>query len=337
MNWLTNFVRPRIRGLVSKRDVPENLWRKCSSCEKMIFHRDLAANLHVCPHCDHHMRLSPPERLKSLFDDGVYETIALEEVIQDPLKFKDSKKYSDRLKDNRAKTGEAEEVCVASGQMGGHNIVVEVQNFSFMGGSLGLAGGEAMLTAAREAVARDAALVVFTAAGGARMQEGILSLMQMPRTTIAISQVREAGLPYFVVLTDPTTGGVTASYAMLGDIAIAEPKALVGFAGPRVIESTIKEKLPEGFQRAEFLLDHGMIDMVVHRRELRDTLIRLVDLLRNRRVITAGAEEREGLEIPKAPVTVEMETGEGSVEVPPTEATPAQISNQNLGMKRAAE
>ncbi len=334
MNWLTNFVRPKLQSLVRKRDVPENLWEKCSSCEKMIFHRDLVANLHVCPHCDHHMRLSPTERLKSLFDDGVYETIPMPEVVQDPLKFRDTKKYTERLKDNRAKTGANEEVCVAAGQMGGQNIVVEVQNFSFMGGSLGLAGGEAMLTAAREAVARNAALVVFTAAGGARMQEGILSLMQMPRTTVAISQVREAGLPYFVVLTDPTTGGVTASYAMLGDIAIAEPKALIGFAGPRVIENTIKETLPEGFQRAEYLLEHGMVDMVVHRRELRDTLIRLVGLLRNR---GAGAFGREGLAIPEVPVTVEVETDDGWVEVSSEGPAPAEASNQNRGMKRAAE
>ena len=340
MNWLSNFVRPKIRGFVAKRDVPENLWQKCPSCEKMIFHRDLAANLHVCPHCDHHMRVTPSQRLTNLFDDGAYEIIPLPEVIQDPLKFKDLKKYSDRLKDNRTKTGDSEEVCVAAGKMGGRDVIVEVQNFSFMGGSLGLAGGEAMLTAAGEAVARDAALVVFTAAGGARMQEGILSLMQMPRTTIAIAQVREAGLPYFVVLTDPTTGGVTASYAMLGDVAIAEPKALIGFAGPRVIENTIKEKLPEGFQRAEYLLEHGMIDMVVHRQDLRDTLIRLVNLLRGEAVstpATASIEGGEALEIPALPVTVEVETEDGWAEVAPAEDAPGESSNQNLGLKRAAE
>jgi len=336
MNWLTNFVRPKIRNLVSKRDVPDNLWHKCSSCEKMLFHRDLAANQHVCPHCDHHMRITPDQRLGTLFDDGVYETIPLPGVIQDPLKFKDSKKYADRLKENRAKTGDTEEVRVAVGKMGGLDVVVEVQNFSFMGGSLGLAGGEAMLTAAREAVERNTALVVFTAAGGARMQEGILSLMQMPRTTVAISQVREAGLPYFVVLTDPTTGGVTASYAMLGDIAIAEPKALVGFAGPRVIENTIKEKLPEGFQRAEYLLEHGMIDMVVHRSQLRDTLVRLMKLLRNQpRAMVATTADSAALEIPELAVAVAVETEDGWVEVSPAEGSPA--SNENMGLKRAAE
>ena len=220
--------------------------------------------------------------------------------------------------------------------MGGLDVVVEVQNFSFMGGSLGLAGGEAMLTAAREDVERNAALVVFTAAGGARMQEGILSLMQMPRTTVAIAQVREAGLPYFVVLTDPTTGGVTASYAMLGDIAIAEPKALVGFAGPRVIENTIKEKLPEGFQRAEYLLEHGMIDMVVHRSQLRDTLVRLMKLLRNKpRAMVATTADGAALEIPELPVTVEVETEDGWEEVSLAEGAPA--SNENMGLKRAAE
>ena len=336
MNWLTNFVRPKIRSLVSERDVPDNLWHKCSSCEKMLFHRDLAANQHVCPHCDHHMRITPDQRLAILFDDGVYETIPLPEVVQDPLKFKDSKKYLDRLKENRAKTGDTEEVRVAVGKMGGLDVVVEVQNFLFMGGSLGLAGGEAMLTAAREDVERNAALVVFTAAGGARMQEGILSLMQMPRTTVAIAQVREAGLPYFVVLTDPTTGGVTASYAMLGDIAIAEPKALVGFAGPRVIENTIKEKLPEGFQRAEYLLEHGMIDMVVHRSQLRDTLVRLMKLLRNQpRAMVATTADGAALEIPELPVTVEVETEDGWEEVSLAEGAPA--SNENMGLKRAAE
>ena len=328
MNWLSNFVRPKIRSLVRKRDVPDNLWEKCRRCEKMIFHRDLAANHHVCPHCDHHMRLAPQTRLERLFDDGDYESIPIDDVIQDPLKFRDSKRYADRLKDNRAKTGDPNEVCVAAGRMGGQSVVVQVQNFSFMGGSLGLAGGEAMLAAARETVERDAALIVFTAAGGARMQEGILSLMQMPRTTIAISQVREAGLPYIVVLTDPTTGGVTASYAMLGDIAIAEPEALIGFAGPRVIENTIKEKLPEGFQRAEYLLEHGVIDMVVHRRELRETLIRIVDLLRNTGGAAGSVEAPAGLAIPELPVTVEIQ---------PEEAPAAEASNQNRGMKRAAE
>jgi acetyl-CoA carboxylase carboxyl transferase subunit beta len=239
------------------------------------------ANLHVCPRCDHHLRIGPRERFAQLFDEGQHERLALPEVATDPLKFRDEKRYPERLKASRASTGENEAIAVASGLVGGNPVVIAAQDFAFMGGSMGLAAGEAIIAAARLAVAREAALVVVAAAGGARMQEGILSLMQMPRTTIAVSEVREAGLPYIVVLTDPTTGGVTASYAMLGDIAITEPGALIGFAGPRVIENTIRETLPEGFQRAEHLLEHGMVDMVVHRRDLTARLARLIDLLRN--------------------------------------------------------
>ena len=231
MNWLTNFVRPTIRNLVRKKDIPENLWVKCPGCEKMIFHRDLVANLHVCPHCDHHMRIGTRERLASLFDRGEYQVLELPEVVSDPLKFRDSKRYTDRLKEYRAKTGEKEASLVAIGTIGRMDVVATAQNFAFAGGSLGVAGGEAMVTAAREAIERKAALIAVSASGGARMQEGILSLMQMPRTTVAVSQVREAGLPYIVVLTDPTTGGVTASFAMLGDVAIAEPGALIAFTG----------------------------------------------------------------------------------------------------------
>jgi len=282
MNWLTNFVRPKIRALVRKDDDRETLWEKCSSCGQMVFHRDLAAALRVCPHCDHHMRLTAKDRLDQIFDEASYERIELPEVQADPLKFRDEKKYVDRLKESRAKTGENEAVVVAAGKMGGLKAVSVVQYFAFMGGSMGLAVGEAMIAGAARAVADKAPLIVFAAAGGARMQEGILSLMQMPRTTIAVDQMREAGLPYIVVLTDPTTGGVTASYAMIGDIQIAEPGALIGFAGPRVIENTIREQLPDGFQRAEYLLEHGMIDMVVHRHEMRATLIRLIDLMMNR-------------------------------------------------------
>ncbi len=281
MNWLTNFVRPKIRKLVSKKEVPEALWEKCADCGQMIFHRDLEATLYVCSQCDHHMRIGPRERFAQVFDEGEHQRVELPEVVSDPLKFRDEKRYADRVKESRTKTGEDEAVVVAHGTLDGNAVVVAVQNFAFMGGSMGLAVGEAIVTAARLAVLQRAALIIFAAAGGARMQEGILSLMQMPRTTVAINEVREAGLPYIVVLTDPTTGGVTASYAMLGDIAIAERGALIGFAGPRVIENTIREKLPEGFQRAEHLLEHGMIDMVVHRRELRALLARLVDLLRN--------------------------------------------------------
>jgi acetyl-CoA carboxylase carboxyl transferase subunit beta len=245
----------------------------------MLFHRDLQENQHVCTSCGHHLRIGPNQRFDALFDDGRYTRIELPPVPVDPLKFRDQKRYTDRLKDSRARTGEDEAVVVAHGLLGGEKAVIAVQNFAFMGGSMGLAAGEALIAAARLAVLQEAALIVFAAAGGARMQEGILSLMQMPRTTIAVDLVREARLPYIVVLTDPTTGGVTASYAMLGDIAIAEPGALIGFAGPRVIEETIREQLPDGFQRAEFLHQHGMIDMVVHRHQMRETLARLLSLL----------------------------------------------------------
>ncbi|MDP6404277.1 MAG: acetyl-CoA carboxylase, carboxyltransferase subunit beta [Alphaproteobacteria bacterium] len=282
MNWLTNFVRPKLQALVRKRNGADNLWEKCPGCGQMIFHRELEQNLRVCAACDRHMQLPPGERLVSLFGEAAYERLELPQVVVDPLKFRDEKRYTDRLRDNRSKTGEEEAAVVATGELGGNPVVVVVQNFAFMGGSMGLAVGEAMMVAADAAVERRTPLIVFSAAGGARMQEGILSLMQMPRTTIAVSQVREAGLPYIVVLTDPTTGGVTASYAMLGDVQLAEPSALIGFAGQRVIENTIRETLPEGFQRAEYLLDHGMLDMVVHRHEMRDTLVRIVDLLGNR-------------------------------------------------------
>ncbi|MDH3241214.1 MAG: acetyl-CoA carboxylase, carboxyltransferase subunit beta [Alphaproteobacteria bacterium] len=282
MNWLTNFVRPRIRALQGKEDVPENLWHKCLGCEQMIFHRELAANLHVCTHCGHHMRIAAADRLKLVFDDDSYQTIELPEATDDPLKFRDQKRYSERLKESRSKTGGDDAIQVAHGKIGGVPAVVAAFDFQFMGGSMGTAVGDGLIAAARLAVFQEAPLIVFPASGGARMQEGILSLMQMPRTTVAVEEVREAGLPYIVVLTDPTTGGVSASFAMLGDISIAEPGAVIGFAGARVIENTIHETLPEGFQRAEYLLDHGMVDMVVPRGELRATLIRVLDLLCNR-------------------------------------------------------
>jgi acetyl-CoA carboxylase carboxyl transferase subunit beta len=281
MNWLTNFVRPKIRALVAKRDAPDKLWVKCPGCGQMLHHKAIKDALHVCPHCDHHMRIGAAERFAQVFDDGRHEAIALPDVPLDPLKFRDEKRYADRLKETRSKTGQQDAVQVGFGRIGGVEAIVAVQDFRFMGGSLGMAAGEAIVAAAEAAVAREAPLVVFAAAGGARMQEGILSLMQLPRTTIAVQMLREAGLPYIVVLTEPTPGGVTASYAMLGDVAIAEPGALIGFAGPRVIENTIRERLPEGFQRAEYLLQHGMLDMVVHRRELKATLARLIDLLTN--------------------------------------------------------
>ena len=281
MNWLTNFVRPKIRALVRKEDVPENLWNKCPACEEMIFHRELAANLYVCTHCGHHLRISAEQRLKMTMDDGEYQSIELPETIVDPLKFRDRKRYTDRLKEAHNLTDTQDALVVAHGKIGGIGVVMAVFDFRFLGGSMGIAVGEGFIAAARLAVLQKAPLLVFPSSGGARMQEGVLSLMQMPRTTIAVDEVKEAGLPYIVVLTDPTTGGVTASFAMLGDIAIGEPGAIIGFAGSRVIGDTIREKLPEGFQRAEYLLEHGMIDMVVPRKELRDTLIRILGLLRN--------------------------------------------------------
>ena len=280
MNWLSEFVRPRIRTLLGRKEAPDNLWHQCSACQQMIFHRELETNLKVCPHCGHHMRATAAERLAWTFDGGAFQKIDLPKVPADPLKFHDRKKYPDRLADARRKTGMEDAVLVAHGTVGGHRAVIAAMDFRFMGGSMGAAMGEALVTAARLAVLQKAALIVFTASGGARMQEGPVSLMQMPRTTIAVQMVREAGLPYIVVLTDPTTGGVTASFAMLGDIQIAEPNALIGFAGARVIEETIREKLPEGFQRAEYLLEHGMVDMVLARGEMAATLGRLLGLLK---------------------------------------------------------
>ena len=278
MNWLTNFVRPKLKQLV-KRDVPDNFWRKCPSCEHMIFHRDLEANLSVCQNCGHHLRLNAKQRLKMLFDDGKYRRVELPNVPLDPLKFRDQKRYTDRLKEARNKTAEEDALIVARGEMNGLPVVTAVLNFDFMGGSMGAAVGTGLITAARLAVADKTPLIAVTASGGARMQEGAISLMQMPRTVIAVREVKEARLPYIVVLADPTTGGVTASFAMLGDIHIAEKGALIGFAGTRVIEQTVRETLPDGFQRAEYLLQHGMVDIVADRSDLRDTLIRVISLL----------------------------------------------------------
>jgi acetyl-CoA carboxylase carboxyl transferase subunit beta len=280
MNWITNFVRPKIKSFWGNgHATPDNLWKKCGSCGEMVFHRDLATAQNVCPQCDHHMRIGPKERFAALFDGGIYEEISLPDVPLDPLKFRDEKRYTDRLKEAKAKTGAPDAMAVAKGGLDGEPVVIAVQNFAFMGGSLGTAVGEAFVTAAQTAVAHRCPFIIFTASGGARMQEGILSLMQMPRTTIAIQELRDAGLPYLVVLTDPTSGGVTASFAMLGDIQLSEPGAMIAFSGPRVIENTIREKLPEGFQRAEFLQQHGMIDLIVHRHQMKSTLARLVHLL----------------------------------------------------------
>jgi acetyl-CoA carboxylase carboxyl transferase subunit beta len=279
MNWLTNFVRPKIRALTTKREQPDNLWVKCPNCGAMLFHRDLAQNLHVCPQCSFHMKIDPKDRLQLMFDGGRYQLIELPKAAIDPLKFRDQKRYSDRLKDAQAKTGTNDAIQVAHGEIGGLPAVVAVMDYRFIGGSMGVAVGEGIVTGARLAVLQNAAFIAVTSSGGARMQEGILSLMQMPRTVIAIDQVKEAGLPYIVLLTDPTTGGVSASFAMLGDVHVAEPGAQIGFAGQRVIEETIRETLPDGFQRAEYLLKHGMVDMVVSRLELHDTLARLLTLL----------------------------------------------------------
>jgi acetyl-CoA carboxylase carboxyl transferase subunit beta len=276
MTWL-NRVRNSIPFL-PKRETPDNLWHKCRQCSAMVFTKEWEDNDSVCPRCDHHGRIGPRARFERLFDPG-YSMLAPPQVREDPLKFRDSKRYQDRIKAARQQTGEPDALINARGTIDGHKAVIGVQDFAFMGGSMGLAVGAAFVEGVRAAIRDRAPYVIVTAAGGARMQEGILSLMQMPRTTVAIAELKEAGLPYIVLLTDPTTGGVTASYAMLGDIQIAEPGALIGFAGQRVIESTIREKLPEGFQRAEYLLEHGMIDMVVHRKDLRATLAKLIGYL----------------------------------------------------------
>ena len=279
MNWITNYVRPRINSIFSRREVPENLWSKCSDCGTMLFHRELSDNLNVCTQCGHHMAISPRDRFTGLFDGGIFVEVAVAEPIADPLQFKDQKKYPDRMKAAQKSTEEKEAMLVAEGEIGRTPIVAAAQDFSFMGGSMGMYVGNAIIAAAQRAVELKRPLVLFSAAGGARMQEGILSLMQMPRTTVAVQMLKEAGLPYIVVLTHPTTGGVTASYAMLGDVHIAEPNALICFAGPRVIEQTIREKLPEGFQRAEYLLDHGMLDRVTQRGDMRDELVTIIRMM----------------------------------------------------------
>ncbi len=279
MNWITNYVRPKINSLFSRREVPENLWTKCPECGTMLFHRELAANLHVCSNCDHHMSISPRDRFAALFDGGIFTEVKVPDPVADPLGFRDQKKYPDRVKAAQKASGERDAMLVAEGEVARTPMIVAAQDFSFMAGSMGMYVGNAIIAAAERAVKVKKPLVLFSASGGARMQEGMLSLMQMPRTTVAVQMLKEARLPYIVVLTHPTTGGVTASYAMLGDVQIAEPNAQIGFAGARVIEQTIREKLPEGFQRAEYLLDHGMLDRVVHRRALREELVAIVRML----------------------------------------------------------
>jgi acetyl-CoA carboxylase carboxyl transferase subunit beta len=279
MNWISNVVRPKIRSFLNRRESPENLWIKCPETGQLVFYKDVEANQFVIPGSNYHMRMSATARLKSVFDNETWFDIAVPAAPADPLKFRDERRYSDRLKDARSKTGTTDAIKLGYGKLDGLPVVVAVQDFDFMGGSLGMAAGEAVIKGLETAIEKATPFIMFAASGGARMQEGILSLMQLPRTTVAVQLLREAGKPYIVVLTNPTTGGVTASYGMLGDVHIAEPGALIGFAGPRVIEQTIREKLPEGFQRAEYLQEHGMVDMVVPRHELRATLSNLCRLL----------------------------------------------------------
>jgi acetyl-CoA carboxylase carboxyl transferase subunit beta len=281
MNWITNFVRPKINSMLGRPvvDTPENLWIKCPETGEMVFHKELEANKWVIPGSGYHMKMPAKERLADLFDNGQFESLPQPKVPQDPLKFRDNKKYADRLKDGRTKTGLEDTILAGVGPIRGVKMVAVVHEFAFMGGSLGLAAGEAIIKAFERAIAEHCPLVIFPASGGARMQEGILSLMQLPRTTVAVEMLKEAGLPYYVVLTNPTTGGVTASYAMLGDVHLAEPGAEICFAGKRVIEQTIREKLPDGFQTSEYLLEHGMVDMVVKRHDIADTLARLARMM----------------------------------------------------------
>ncbi|CDZ42986.1 acetyl-CoA carboxylase, carboxyltransferase subunit beta [Neorhizobium galegae] len=281
MNWITNYVRPRINSMLGRpnRDVPENLWIKCPETGEMVFHKDLEENKWVIPASGFHMKMPAKSRLVDLFDGGVFEAFPQPKVAQDPLKFRDSKRYADRLKDSRIKTEQEDTILAGLGEVQGLRLVAVVHEFNFIGGSLGMAAGEAIVRACERAVTEKCPLVIFPASGGARMQEGILSLMQLPRTTVAVDMLKEAGLPYIVVLTNPTTGGVTASYAMLGDVHIAEPGAEIGFAGKRVIEQTLREKLPEGFQTSEYLLEHGMVDMVVKRHDIPSTLAKILKML----------------------------------------------------------
>jgi acetyl-CoA carboxylase carboxyl transferase subunit beta len=309
LNWISNVVRPKIRSFLNRRDVPENLWIKCPDTGQLVFYKDVEANQFVIPGSNYHMRMGATARLKAMFDGETWIDIGVPEVAADPLKFRDERRYVDRLKDARAKTGLNDAIKLGLGRLDGLGVVIAVQDFEFMGGSLGMAAGEAVIKGFETAADKHTPFILFAASGGARMQEGILALMQMPRTTIAVQKLRAARRPYIVVLTNPTTGGVTASYAMLGDVHIAEPGALIGFAGPRVIEQTIREKLPEGFQKAEYLKHHGMVDMVVHRHKLRATLASLC------RVLTKSPSAAVVAETPVvAPATVPSEQ---EAEAPP--------------------
>jgi acetyl-CoA carboxylase carboxyl transferase subunit beta len=288
LNWITNYVRPRINSMLGRREVPENLWIKCPETGEMVFHKDLEGNKWVIPASGYHMKMPAKARLADLFDNGDYESLPQPKVAQDPLKFRDSKKYSDRLRDSRLKTEQEDTILAGLGKVQGLKLVAVVHEFNFIGGSLGMAAGEAIVKAFERATSEKCPLVMFPASGGARMQEGILSLMQLPRTTVAVDLLKESGQPYIVVLTNPTTGGVTASYAMLGDIHLAEPGAEIGFAGKRVIEQTLREKLPEGFQTSEYLLEHGMVDMVVKRHDIPETLARVLKILTKKPVSAAN-------------------------------------------------
>jgi acetyl-CoA carboxylase carboxyl transferase subunit beta len=345
VNWINNVVRPKIRGLWQKRDVPENLWVKCPVTGQMVFYKDVEANQLVIPGSNHHLRMAAEPRLASFFDEGKFERIPTPEVPADPLKFRDERRYVDRLKDAKAKTALDDAVLAGVGTLEGQDVVVAVQDFAFMGGSLGMAAGETIIASMMKAVEKETPYILFAASGGARMQEGMFSLMQMPRTTVAVQKLREARLPYLVVLTHPTTGGVTASYAMLGDIHLAEPGALIGFAGPRVIEQTIREKLPEGFQRAEYLLEHGMVDIVVHRHQLRETLSRLCSLLMERRELKRRVQPRRtglGKSVPAEAPRIFVDNTprimpEEAEQSGPDEEQTASIVNQPPPEKAAAE
>ncbi len=303
MNWISNYVRPRINSIFSRRETPDNLWTKCDACGTMLFHREVYENLNVCSNCGHHMPITPRDRFTALFDGGIFSEVEVPEPLADPLQFRDQKRYPERMRTARKTTGETDAMLVARGEIGRTPIVAAAQDFSFMGGSMGMYVGNAIIAGVEEAIKLERPFILFSAAGGARMQEGVLSLMQMPRTTVAVQMLKEAGLPYIVVLTHPTTGGVTASYAMLGDVQIAEPNALIGFAGARVIEQTIREKLPEGFQRAEYLLEHGMLDRVTPRAELKEELVRITRMMTGLPPAIAGDLPAPDPDAPAAPGT----------------------------------
>ncbi|MBL1405553.1 MAG: acetyl-CoA carboxylase carboxyl transferase subunit beta [Hyphomicrobiales bacterium] len=315
MNWISNYVRPKLNSILQRKEMPENLWIKCPETGEMVFHSDLKANMGVIPSSGYHMKISAKERLGFLFDKGEYETLEQPKVVQDPLKFRDSKKYTDRLKDYRSRTGLEDSMIGAVGKLHDQQIVVSIHEFGFMGGSLGMAAGEAIIKAFEKAIELKCPLIMFPASGGARMQEGILSLMQLPRTTVMVERLKEAGLPYIVYLTNPTTGGVSASYAMLGDVHMAEPGAEIGFAGKRVIEQTIREKLPEGFQTAEFLVEHGMVDMVVERKNMRNTLAQVLRMFMKMPAIEHNEEATSVLTLKKEKTGEELKADSETVEI----------------------